>query len=133
MRILKGADQDDSHLADIKDGDTVNVVVKMEHNIEVEVRCGPKIYKHVVNHCMSIKKLKMLLIESNEVVFLLRDFVLIANKDIEEELELDDDSMPLHYYTSDKILKLKAVGPTIFVTTQDLFGTQVHYNIWRKT
>ena len=41
--------------------------------------------------------------------------------------------MPLHYYTSDKILKLKAVGPTIFVTTQDLFGTQVRYNIWRKT
>ena len=125
----------DSRLAEenIKDGNTVNIVIEPENDVEVEVQCGPKIYKHVVNHCMTIEKFKMLLIESNEVVFLLRDFVLIANKDIEEELELDDDSMSLHYYTSDTSLKLKAVGPTIFVTTQDSFGTQVCHNILRKT
>ena len=137
VRILKGQEilPDDSTLVqhNISDGDTMNVLIEPEHNIEVEVRCGPKVYKHNVSHCMTIKQFKKLLIESNEVAFLLRELVLVTNKDIEEELELDDDSMPLHYYTSDTSIKLKVVGPTIFVTTRDSFGTQVSYNIWRKT
>ena len=99
--------------------------------MEVEVHCGPKIYRHVVNNCMTIEKLKKLLTESNQVAFLLRELGLFTNKEIKEEL--DDDTMSLHYYTSDTSLKLKAVGPTIFVTTQDSFGTQVCHNILRKT
>ena len=63
---------DDSTLVqhNISDGDTVRVLIEPERNIEVEVQCSPIVYKHEVNYCMTVKELKMFLIENNEAAFL---------------------------------------------------------------
>ena len=62
MKILKGQEilPDDSTLVQhsISDGDTMSVLIELEHNIEVEVQCGPKVYKHEVSNCMTLKELK---------------------------------------------------------------------------
>ena len=135
MRILKGDEivPDDSTLVQhISDGDTVNVLIEPECNVEVEVQCGPKTYKHEVIYCMTVKQLKMFLIENIEVAFLEKDIGLImqaTNKDVEQELELNDDSMPLHYFTEDLIIKLKVIGPTIFITSQNPFGETTCHKI----
>ena len=135
MRILKGQEilPDDSTLVqqNISDDDTVSVLIEPDRNIEVEVQCGPKVYKHNISYCMTVKKLKMLLIKSNQVAFLFRDLVLImTNKDVTQEL--DDDSMPMHYFTPETCIKLKAVSSTLHVTSENSFGETVHHNISRK-
>ena len=136
MRTLKGDEivPDDSTLVqhNISDGDTVNVLIEPEHNIEVEVQCGPIVYKHEVIYCMTHKEFKIFLIENNEVTFLEKDIGLImqaTNKNVEQELELNDDSMPLHYCTEGLIIKLKVIGPTIFITSQNPFGETTCHKI----
>ena len=128
---------DDSTLVqhNISDGDTVRVLIEPERNIQVEVQCGPMVYKHEVNYCMTVKELKMFLIENNEVAFLEKDIGLIkqaTNKDLKQELELKDDSMPLHYFTSDLIIKLNVIGPTIFIASQNPFGETTRHKIPKK-
>ena len=139
VRILKGHEMlpDDSTLVqhNISDGDTVRVLIEPERNIAVEVQCGPMVYRHEVNYSMTVKELKMFLIENNEVAFLEKDIGLImqaTNKDLKQELELKDDSMPLHYFTSDLIIKLKVIGPTIFIASQNPFGETTHHKIPKK-
>ena len=67
------------------------------------------------------------------MVFLLRDLGLtITNKDIEQELELDDDSMPMYYLCPKARLKLKAVGPTLYVASENSFGEIGVHKISRK-
>ena len=81
---------------------------------------------------MTVKELKMFLIENNEVAFLEKDIGLImqaTNKDLKQELELNDDSMPLHYFTSDLIIKFKVIGPTIFIASQNPFCKTTRHKI----
>ena len=65
VRVLKGSqilpDGDTLEENNISDGDTVSVLIEPERNIEVEVQCGPKIYRHEVSNCMTVKELKMFL------------------------------------------------------------------------
>ena len=139
VRILKGQEilPDDSTLVqhNISNGDTVNVLIEPERNVEVEVQCGPKTYKHEVSNGMTVKQLKMFLIETNEVVYMYKNLHLVTqvtNKDAEKEEELEDDFLPLHYYATDTNLKLQAIGPTVFVTSENSFGEKVRHKIPRK-
>ena len=125
MRILKGQEilPDDSTLVqhNISDGDTLNILIEPEQDIEIEVKCGPKIYRHKVSRCMTVKRLKLLLIENNQVAFLYRNFKLHVTSEDNKQV-LGDDSLPLHFYTLGSFVKLEAVGPTMVVESQNSFG-----------
>ena len=93
------------------------------------------IYKHEVNYCMTVKELKMFLIENNEVAFLEKDIGLIMqakNKDLKQELELNDDSMPLHYFTSDPIIKLKVIAQPYLLHPKTLLAKLLVTKFQRK-
>ena len=133
MRILKGQEilPDDSTLVqhNISDGNTVNVLIEPEHDISIEVQCGPKVYKHEVNYCMTVNELKTLLIENEEVAFLYREFDLVENEGTEQEQILDDDTLPLHYFISDKSVMLVVLGPYLIVKSKDSLGTLRHHKV----
>ena len=119
MRILKGQEilADDSTLVqhNISDGDTVNILIEPKQDIKAEAQCGPKIYRHDVSHTMSVKQLKTLLIERKETAFFYAHFNLVmqkTNNDIKHD-QVVDESLPLHYYTSDTSVKLQALSRTV--------------------
>ena len=133
MKILKGQEilPDDSTLVqhNISDGDTVNVLIEPGGNIEVEVRCGPKVYKHEVNYCMTVKELKTLLIENEEVAFLYREFDLVENEGTKQEQILDDDTLPLHCFISDKSVMLVVLGPYLIVKSKNSRGRLRYHKV----
>ena len=136
MRILKGQEilPDDSTLVqlDISDGSTVNVLIEPERNIEVEIQCGPMIYKHEVSNCMTVKELKALLMERKEVAFFYKHFYFImqiTKGDTREERVLENDSMPLHFYASNISLKLEAVSTTIQLKSKDPHNSLAYHKI----
>ena len=137
MRILKGQEilPDDTTLVqhNITDGNTVSVLIEPDHNIEVEVQCGPMVYKHNVSHCMIVKQLKALLIDSNEVAFFHKHVNFVTNKDKEQYMELEDESLPLHYLTSDTHLKLKVLPPSVFIKSINPFGGTAYHKVTNKT
>ena len=140
MRILKGQEilPDDSTLVqhNISDGDTVNILIEPEQEIEVEVQCGAKIYKHKINHCMTVKQLKMMLITTKKVAFLHPQFDLVikaSNGEIEQDEVLDDEAMPLHYFTLGTSVKMATVSTMMLVKSQNQFGEIAYHKITNKS
>ena len=140
MKILKGQEilPDDSTLVqhNISDGNTVNILIEPENNIVIEVQCRPKTFVHNVSHCMTIKQLKMLLIESKEVGFFYRHFSLVipaTNTGITEMNTLDDDSLPIHYYACNGNIKLEAVNPVVLLKSQNPLGEISYHKITNKS
>ena len=140
MRILKGQEilPDDSTLVqhNISDGDTVNVLIEPNHDISVKVQCRSFQYKHDMSHCMTVKQLKMLLIESKEVRFLYKNLCLVMedrNGDTKRYQVLDDDSIPLHFYMPGRSLNLEAVGPSVLIKSQGPFGQIYYHKITKKS
>ena len=139
MRILKGQEilPDDSTLVqhNISDDDIVNVLIEPEKDIEIELQCGPKTYKHIVSHTTTVKGLKTLLIERKETAFFYAHFNLVmqkTNNDIKQD-EVLDDSLPLHYYTSNLSVKLQALSRIVQLKSQNPFGQAGYHKITYKT
>ena len=65
VRILKGQDvlADDSTLREfgIADGDTLNIVIEPDKEINVTVRVGPKTFSQTVSHSLPVAELKRML------------------------------------------------------------------------
>ena len=130
IKILKGQEilPDDSTLVqhNISDGDTVSVLIEPDHNIEVEVQCGPKVYKHNVSCCMTIRELKAVLIEKKQVAFFHRHLNLVWND--------NDGSLPLHYYFVDTMhSKLETIGASVLIKSINSFNETANYKVARNT
>ena len=139
VRILKEQEilPDDSTLVqhNISDGNTVNVLIEPEHDISIEVQCGPKVYKHNVSNCMTVKELKMLFIESNQVTFLYKEFnfeTYVTSKGIKQKQFLDDETLPLHFFSLDKYVKVKVVGPYVLLQSENQLGEILFHKISEK-
>ena len=113
----------------------MNVLIEPEKYIAVEVQCGPKNYRHDVSHCMTVNQLKMRLFENNEVAFFYKHVNLVmqvTNKGVKQYQVLDN-SLPLHYYTSDSCLKLAAVGSLHLIKSKSPFGKITVHQITNKS
>ena len=116
----------------ITERETVSVLIEPEHDIVVEVQCGPMQYRHNVSHNMTLKQLKMLLIENNQVAFLYKEFDLVTcvtYKGIKQEQMLDDENLPLHYFSLEKQVNLAVVGPYVFLKAENPFGKTSYHKI----
>ena len=133
VRILKGQDvlQDDNTLVhyDIRDGDIVSVLMQPDQYIKLEVKCGPKAYKHGLSHSKTVQELKKMLIESKQVSFLPSEFDLVKYEiidDVKQEKILDDEALPLHYYGVENGSSLHALKPHMMIQVVDPKGSTTY-------
>ena len=82
---------------------------------------------------MIVKQLKALVIDSNEVAFFDKHINFVTNKDMEQDMELEDESLPLHYFTSDTHSKLEVIPPVVFIKSINPFGGTAHHKVTNKT
>lgn len=75
------------------------------------------------------------MLENNEVAFLYNEFDLVTqvtNKGIAQEIVLDDETMPLHYFSSEKYLKVDVMGPYLIVTSQNQYGGNSYHKVTKS-
>ena len=121
MRVLKGPNvpPDDSTLVqhNITDGAVLSIVIEPDKMINIEVQTGPESFTHEVNHSMSVRQLKQLLIDNEEIAFSHKDFELenLVSDNIHLSRKMDDESLPLHYYGVKNGQKLQVVKTFIIL------------------
>ena len=110
---------------DIRESDTVNVLIQPDQCISGEAKCGPKAYTHDISHSKSVQELKLMLIKSKQVAFLPSEFDLVKYEmidGVEQEQILEDETLPLHYYDIKNDSILYTLKPFIMIKVVDPKG-----------
>ena len=132
VRVIKGHEvlPDGSTLEQhgIIDGSTVNIVIEPDKEIRLQIKLGPKVFSHKVLNSVRVRELKQQLIDGGTVGFLLEDLTLIVsaddNDDINDDIPLDDDSLPLHLYGLSDNITLKIMGQKITIRLITNYGVR---------
>ena len=129
VRVIKGQDvlPDGSTLDEhgITDGSTVNIVIEPDKEISIKMKLGPKEFTHKVMNSVRLRELKQQLIDGDIVGFSLEDLTLIVSADdnhgVNNDIPLDDESLPLHLcgVSDDMILKIMGEKITIQLVAYD--------------
>ena len=104
VRVIKGQDvlPDGSTLDEheIIDGSTVNIVIEPDKEINLKMKLGPKEFTQKVSSSVRVRDFKQQLIDGGIVGFMLGQCTLVItaddNDDVNDEIPLDDNSLPLH-------------------------------------
>ena len=109
---------DDSTLDElnISDGDTINILIEPDQCVNINVKCGPKIYKLETSLSMQVKELKQLLVKNNQVALLYEFFhlaMISSNDGVNHETTLTNEYLPLHFYGVQNESLLKVIGKFI--------------------
>ena len=84
----------------IIDGSTVNIVIEPDKEINLNMKLGPKEFTQKVSNSMGVRNFKQQLIDCGSVGFILDEFTLVIpaddNDGINDDIPLDDESLPLH-------------------------------------
>ena len=117
----------------IIDGDTVNIHVETTKGVSIEVKCGPKTYKHEVNLSMQVKELKQRLINKNQVAFSFHDFLMEKVLHGKEDVILSNESLPLYLYGVRNGSTLNVIHVFVMVNIVNEKGETYYKSLHRNT
>ena len=140
IRVLKGQNvlQDGSTLEEnaITDGSTVNILIEPDQCININVKCGPKVYRKEICNSMTVGELKINLMLSNQAALQLHQFKLakIMPKDGgvssgNNVAQLDDDYVPLHHFGIQTDTKLAVMTSFVMINILNVNGEYLYKRV----
>ena len=103
----------------IIDGSMVNSVIEPDKEINLNIKLSPKQFSHKVSISVRLRDFKQQLTDGGIVGFLLDEFTLVItaddNNDVNDNIPLDDDSLPLHLFGVSDNITLKIVSRKMMI------------------